>query len=776
VHFVSALVNFMKSWKITGLVATLVITLSVPAYMLKETYFPRPPALRPAATFVGGRKCADCHKAEYDRWQNSLHDRAMEVADDTTVLGDFNNAVVEFHGVISRFYRKEKKFYARTQGPDGKMGEFEITYTFGWYPLQQYLVPFAGGRLQCLPIAWDVKEKKWYHLYPDVPIDPNDWLYWTNAGQNWNGMCAECHSTNLKKNYDIQSDTYQTIWSEIDVSCEACHGPASRHVEWAELPDMARPPTDFYELVVKTKKMDSREQVELCAPCHARRAILGDYTHAEPDLLDSMLPSLLTPELYFADGQILEEVYVYGSFTQSKMYSRNVRCSDCHDVHSIKKIKEGNALCLQCHRAGVYDTKAHHFHKRKGEKGEPIRSSDGKVQFDVGTGAECVQCHMPERAYMVIDYRADHSFRIPRPDLSIKLGAPNACNRCHTDRTSQWANEYITKWYGPGRRAHYGTILAQGRERSADAHKDLLNLVSDSLYPVIVRSTALSLLEDYPGEETNRAYEKALMDNEALIRRTAVDGLNVSDPKHQTELLASMLYDPVKAVRIEAARRMAEISDPALDRKQKMVFQASLDEYQEAMEYSGDFAFGRYNLANLYVALKQPQKAVENYLAAIKIDNLFYPAKVNLAMLYNQMGKNSEAETLLREVVSFHPEIYEVQYSLGLLFAEEKKYAEAANYLKQAAKGLPDRARIHYNLGLLLQHLKQDLDAEASLLKAQELAPDNLDYLYALADFYLKRNKLQKAKSFAEQMIAKHPSQRIGHDILNLIEKNLEPD
>jgi Tfp pilus assembly protein PilF len=443
-------------------------------------------------------------------------------------------------------------------------------------------------------------------------------------------------------------------------------------------------------------------------------------------------------------------------------------------VHSIKKVKEGNALCLQCHRASIYDTKTHHFHKRKGEKGEPIKAADGKVLFDVGTGAECVQCHMPERPYMVMDYRADHSFRIPRPDLSIKLGTPNACNRCHTDKTHQWSDQYITKWYGPGRRAHYGTIVAEGRKGSPIAHKDLIKLASDPLYPVIVRSTALSLLAAYPAQETTRAYESALMDAEALIRRTAVDHLNVSDRKRQTTLLSSMLYDPVKAVRMEAARRMTEISDPPLDSNQKMVFQASLDEYQKSMEYSADFAFGRYNLANLYVALKQPQRAVENYRAAIKIDHLFYPAKVNLAMLYNQTGQNDEAEILLREVATSHPELYEVQYSLGLLLAEEKKYAEAAKYLDLAAGGMPARARIHYNLGLLLQHLERDSDAEASLLRAKGLEPDNLDYLYALADFYLKRKKLRKAGNIAEEMKARHPSQRIGQDILNLIEKNLK--
>jgi tetratricopeptide (TPR) repeat protein len=499
---------------------------------------------------------------------------------------------------------------------------------------------------------------------------------------------------------------------------------------------------------------------------------LGDYTHAESDLLDSLLPSLLDPELYFPDGQILDEVYVYGSYTQSKMYSRNVRCSDCHDVHSNKRVKEGNALCLQCHRAGVYDTKAHHFHKGSGETGQPIRSAKGDVLFEVGSGAECVQCHMPERHYMVIDERADHSFRIPRPDLSIRLGTPNACNRCHIDKTRQWADDYITKWYGPGRSAHYGTILAEGREREPGALEALVQLAADPLYPVIVRSTALSLLAAYPANETGGAYELALMDDEALIRRTAVDQINTSDPKRQADRLASMLYDPVKAVRTEAARRLTEIENRHLDAGQQKVFQASLAEYKRSMEYSGDFAFGRYNLGNLHAALKQPDEAIRNYLAAVRIDGLFYPAKVNLAMLYNQKGENPKAEALLREVTASHPDLYEVHYSLGLLLAEENRYAEAADHLKRAIIGMPSRARIHYNLGLLLQYLKQDTDAEASLLKAQELDPDNFDYLFALADFYLKREKMQQARSVAEEMVARHPTQRIGHDLLNLIEKN----
>jgi tetratricopeptide (TPR) repeat protein len=759
----------MRNWKITGIIATLVIVLSIPAYVLKQKYSRQSAALPVPVSFVGGQKCAECHKNEYDKWRGSHHDLAMDEADESTVLGNFDDAEFEYFGATSRFYRKDGRFLVYTRGPGGKMGEFEVKYTFGVYPLQQYLIPFAGGRLQCLPIAWDAREKKWYHLNPEAPVDPADWLYWTNAGQNWNGMCAECHSTNLKKNYDLATDSYRTTWSEIDVSCEACHGPGSNHVAWAELPDMARPVVANYQLVAKTSGIDSRAQVELCAPCHARRAILGDYTHAEPDLMDTMLPSLLNEDLYFSDGQIKEEVYVYGSFTQSKMYARDVRCSDCHDVHSIKTVKTGNALCLQCHRADVYDTRSHHFHKNKGQKGEPINSVDGQVLFDVGTGAECAQCHMPGRVYMGIDYRPDHSFRIPRPDLSLKLDVPNACNRCHQDKSFQWADEFITKWYGPGRRGHYGNIIDAGRKHLPDAPTMLAGLARDPLYPVIVRATALSLLGTNPGPGSDQIYQPALVDEEALIRRTAVDQLNTADLKRQTTLLAAMLYDPVKAVRIEAARRMSEITEPQLDSSQKKRYQSALLEYQKSMEYSADFAFARYNLGNLYANLDQPEKAADFYRGAIRIDNQFYPAKVNLAMLYNQLGRKEETEVLLREVVVDHPRQYEVQYSLGLLLAEKKKYDEAAGHLEIAAKGLPERARVHYNLGLLLQQLKRDVAAEAALLTALEIEPDSLDYLYAAADHYLKRGKLIKARDIAEQMVQKHPRQTIGHETLKYI-------
>jgi tetratricopeptide (TPR) repeat protein len=764
----------IRAWEMTGFIAAIVIVLSFPIYYFKVVKNKAPVTVTETqATFVVSVKCRDCHKKEYDSWQGSHHDHAMDVADKTTVLGDFNDAEFTQHGVTSRFYKKDDKYFVHTNGPGGKMGDFEITHTFGWYPLQQYLVPFPGGRLQCLPIAWDVREKKWYRLPPEGPLDADDWLYWTNAAQNWNGMCAECHSTNLKKNYDPQSDTYNTTWSDIDVGCEACHGPGSNHVDWATMPEMARPVVENFELVQKTSNTSARDSVELCAPCHARRAALGDYVHAETDLLDSLLPSLLTEELYFSDGQILEEVYVYGSFTQSKMYRHGVRCSDCHDVHSIKPVKEDNALCLQCHRASQYDSKEHHSHKQKDEPGEPIRSATGEMLFDVGTGAQCVQCHMPGRNYMGIDYRPDHSFRIPDPSLNAALNTPDACLRCHVDKDAKWSDASITKWYGPGRQPHYGSIIAKGRNQEADVSEELVRLASDPLYPVIVRATALSLLAAYPAEQSSQAMELALMDDEALIRRTGVSSIQLNDRQKLAKLIGPMLYDPVKGVRIEAVSRLAGDLNEYLDADQQELFKAVLHEFETAMLYSADFSFGRYNLANLYGELDRPQESISNYEAAIKIDNRFYPAKVNLAMLYNSRGDNEQAEKLLREVVESEPQLYEISYSLGLLLVEMQKYNDAVTYLEKAARGMPKRARIHYNLGLLYQQMQRIMRAEKELQMAMMLEPQSLDFQYGLADHYLKRGMLREARHIAEKMAATHPDNPIGSQILNYIDRNM---
>ena len=750
-----------QRWIKAGVMATLIIVLSVPAYVLKTRHMQSNTAEASPAypTFVGRDACVSCHKPEYDKWLNSDHDQAMDVASETTVLGNFNDAVFEKNGITSRFYKVEDKFYVNTQGPDGENGDFQITHTFGVAPLQQYLVPFPGGRFQCLTIAWDVEQKQWYAL-PNHTDDPKDWLHWTKGAQNWNGMCAECHSTNLRKGFDHQTDTFNTTWSEIDVSCEACHGPGSAHVAWAEKPDMGREKTENYKLVVKTRDITPEDQLAICARCHSRRASIADFNHQDKNIMDTVIPSLLTEGLYYPDGQILDEVYVYGSFTQSKMYQRDVKCSDCHDVHSLKRKKEGNGLCLQCHRGDVYDTKDHHFHKKE-DNGKPSKGDD------------CISCHMPQSPYMGIDYRADHSIRIPRPDLSTQVTTPNSCNTkgCHNDKTAQWSTNWVTTWYGLRKRPHHATTFDAARVGNPEAKQELIRLSKDQLRPPVVRATALYLLRAFIDDEALETLEEALSDEEALIRHTAISTLNLTGHEKKVRLITPLLYDPVKAVRIQAALSLASVYKEQLTLDQKNVFRSAIDEYQKAMEYSADFPAGRFNLGIMYDALGKTDLAVKNYSEAIRIDRQFVPAKNNLAMLYNRSGKNAEAVTLYREIVEANPELYDMSYSLGLLLAEEKEYSEAVIYLKKAAGGLPERARIHYNLGLLLQFLKETPEAEASLLKALAIEPDNFDFLFAMADHLIKTNRYDDANLVAQAMIEKHPGNKTGYDILRYIRR-----
>ena len=635
------------------------------------------------ATFVGSHTCIECHESEYHTWQGSDHDRAMDTAIASTVLGDFDNSTFTKDGFTSRFYKKEGKYFVHTKGSGGKPGDFQIAYTFGFRPLQQYLIPFEKGRFQTLPLTWDTKRKTWYDItdsvYKGQVIKPDDWLYWTNNGQNWNGMCAECHSTNLHKNYNPETNVYHTTWSEIDVSCEACHGPGSEHNKWAIMSEKERKKYPDLGLVVQTGNITSQQLIDQCAYCHARRSSLGDFIHPRKNLFNIMSPQLPVAPFYYPDGQIKEEDYVYGSFSQSKMHQHNVRCTNCHDPHSLKLKKQGNDLCLQCHKKEDYDTYTHHHHKRFGENGQPLVLDHGVKTVDVGEGSLCINCHMPGQYFMGVDFRRDHSMRIPRPDLSDELGTPNACTQCHTDKPASWAAAYTKQWYSdPTARPHFGKTMLLASQGDTTAISGLISLAENSQTANIIRATATGYLGNFPGAKQDSISRAFLSDSSALVRREAVKAFTPHNLDDLIRSLFPVLNDSTKMVRMEATSRLAGIPKQKLDSAQIQLLNQNIDEYIAAMEYSSDFPTSRHNLGNLYANLGKTQEAIKQYKEAIRIDNQFYPAKVNLAMLYNRIGNNKKAEILLKEVVKNHPGQSQIKYSLGLLLAEMKKYEDGS--------------------------------------------------------------------------------------------------
>ena len=676
--------------------------------------------------YVDETACAGCHEAEHQAWTGSHHDLAMQLATRETVLGDFADATYTHRGVTSRFFTRDGRFFVNTEGADGQLADFELTYAFGAEPLQQYLAPFPGGRLQSLTIAWDTRRKEWFHLYPDERIAPDDPLHWTGRYQTWNAMCAECHSTNLRKNYDVASDTYRTVWDALDVGCQACHGPGERHVAWART-GVSGPAEGAAAagLVVDLDDAEPETEIQACAGCHAhRQRISATDRHARP-LLDDFLPSTLRDGLYFPDGQIRDEVYVWGSFAQSRMYRAGVRCSNCHDPHGLDLAAEGNAVCLQCHRETPverfptlrpkrYDTPAHHFH-------EPGSS-----------GAQCVSCHMPARTYMRVDDRRDHGFRIPRPDLSVELGTPNACTRCHTDETDAWAADRAMDWWGSPRSPHFAEVLAAARRGDPAAESGLRTLAGDVNAPAIVRATALEHLVQY-GRPATQIAISAAADPDPLVRAAAAGTLERVDPQVRIAALAPLLDDSVRAVRIEAARALTSMPRAALDTRQAQRLDAALAELVDAETASADLPGAHLNLGILRLRSGDPGQAERDYRRALELDPGFTPARFNLANLLNLLGNNAEAEMVLQEGIERAPGEGELHYSLGLVLAEEGRFEPAAASLARAAALLPDRPRVRYNLGLVLQRLGRADEAEAALLEANTLNPRDPDVLAALA-------------------------------------------
>ncbi len=733
----------------------------------------------PGASFVGLKSCTECHKEQFDDWLQSDHHLAMNPATEEFVLGDFNDVTFDHFGQKFRFFQKEEEFWVNAQDESGEYRDMKVDYTFGHYPLQQYLIPFEGGRYQALQVCWDSRPadeggQRWYHLYPDEAVPADDLLHWTRRHFNWNYMCADCHSTNLKKGFDHETLTYDTTWSDMNVTCEACHGPGSEHVKWAEakqaVDEEGAAPSDFSELKdyvnskglvvtlkepeeagwtidpvtnlpVRTTPIQSDVQVETCARCHSHRQ-LGEPVHTPgKSFHDTHLPSLISDRLYHHDGQIDEEVYVYGSYVQSKMFHAGVRCTDCHNPHSMKLKLPGNALCLQCHQ-GELNSPAHHFH--------PMDS----------TGASCVECHMPETTYMGVDDRRDHSIRIPRPDLAKDLGSPDACTQCHEDQTQDWAIEHFKNWWGAGpRNAHYGEILASARAGEPGSMDRLIALANDLERPWIVRAAAVeTIAQQAPTRETVAAINRSLSDSDPGVRAEALNSLLLY-PAEQRAPAIPLLDDPVKSVRAIAARAVAPFATRLNEAQQESFKKATADLYDKQSAIF-DRAAGHMDLALFYNDLGDIVRAEKAYRDAVRVEPEFVPARINLAELVYQQNKPKEAEEIFRSAVenAMLPENEGLaRDSLARFLIRMKRYDEGVVELKKATELMPNHAQTHYFYGVAMNSLGRFEESIPYLERACSLDPNNTEYLIGLATILRDGGRVQDALRYAKQALQIQP-------------------
>ncbi|MDF1812658.1 MAG: tetratricopeptide repeat protein [Verrucomicrobiales bacterium] len=730
----------------------------------------------PEAEFVGVKSCKTCHEQEFGEWMQSDHHKAMLPATDETVLGDFTDVTFEHFGRETKFYRKGDEFWVNAENEAGERVDYKIDYTFGHYPLQQYLIPFPGGRYQALQVCWDSRPKeeggqRWYHLYPDEEIPPDDILHWSKRHFNWNYMCADCHSTNLKKNFDSEKNEYHTSWSEINVSCEACHGPGSVHVNWAKLEageevpnlDEVKKYMQSKGLVVRLKEpepgawvvnpetgqpertvaLKSDVQVDTCARCHSHRQLMEPNYKAGASFHDTHSPSILTDQLYHHDGQVDEEVYVYGSFVQSKMYHAGVRCTDCHHPHTMKTLAQGNALCVRCHVPQKYDTPAHHFHQ-------------------VGsTGAQCVECHMPTKNYMVVDARRDHSLRIPRPDLAKKLGTPDACTNCHQDKDVDWATEAFFERWGRGpRNSHYGEIIAEARQGNPGSLDRLIALAGDLDRPGIVRATAVEQLGFAAGDpDAFKALTERLSDEDPNVRKTAVAALLPFPTSQRAIWAAPLLKDPVRSVRTEAVRVLAAAKND-LTESQKADFDKAAEEYISRQQAVSDRAAGHMGLGLFYTDTGEMEKALDAYRDAARIEPEFVPARINLAELLFQLNRPKEAEKEFRaavEAAAIPENEGQARDALARFLIRMKRHEEGIAELAKATKLMPNHAQTQYFYAVALNSTGKTEQALTYLERATELDPNNPEYLMGAAAICRDAGKAAQALSYAQRALDLQP-------------------
>ncbi|MCS3416377.1 putative CXXCH cytochrome family protein [Pseudomonas sp. BIGb0450] len=679
----------------------------------------QPVAVVPPATMVDEQQCQGCHQAQVKDWQGSHHQLAMQAATPETVPADFNDVSFSSEGETTRFSRRGDDFWVNTPGADGKAADFKVAYTFGIAPLQQYLIEVGDGRLQALGVAWDTQKNRWFHLYPGQGVNFKNPLHWSKPSQNANFMCVECHTTGYKRNFEAAKNSFDSQWNSLGVGCQACHGPASNHVAWAAKK------SDLLHagFAVDLKDKDATVELETCARCHARRAPLGDGYTVGNRLMDDYLPSVLTRELYALDGKIKDEVFEHGSFAQSKMADKGVRCSDCHNPHSAELKAPGNGVCLQCHNTAgktpVPTVDGRGLQAKNYDSPEHTRHAAGEP------GSFCVDCHMPGKFYMGNDWRHDHSFSIPRPGDKV------------SEQFKLWSASE------PEHAPRYAESMALIRGGQPGAAQALYDQLARNNLPAIQRATLLAELPNYPSEQALKLATRELGNPAPQVRESAVRAISAFlPPPERVALYGPLLRDPVLAVRIIAARDLLSASGQGLG----PAWDKAIVEYENVQLSLLERAEANLNLAMLYQASGRGDKVEAQLRTALLRDPDFFPALVTLAQWLEANGRSQEARTLIADNLKQHPEAALLQHTQGLMLIRAGDTANAMPHLREAARLEPANPQYNYVLAVALHDSGHVDQACEQLEKLLALQPYNRNARLSLIQYYLENGKEPKAQ------------------------------
>jgi tetratricopeptide (TPR) repeat protein len=690
-----------------------------------------------ASRYAGSASCRECHADAYELWMKSNHGLAERSFRTNVDAVAFQNPRYSPPTLPFGVGLTNDHYSITAIGLSGQPEVHAVGRVLGNDPLRQFLTGAPGGRWQAMTAAYDPHRQEWFDVFGQENRQPGEWGNWTGRGMNWNSMCAACHNTQLRKNYDEAADGYHTTMMESSVGCEACHGPLQNHVDW-EKKNRGQNKND-----PNFPQFTPRQTMETCASCHARRADLtGEFMPG--DRFDDHYDLAIVDhsEVFYPDGQNHEEDYEYTAFLGSKMAAAGVTCLDCHPRSLHMPRPQGNGVCLRCHATGqlhapIIQPAAHSHHQAS------------------GAGNDCVNCHLPVTVYMQRHARHDHGLTIPDPLLTQEFGIPNACNRCHPDKTTDWALAAEDQWYGinmnrPTRlRAEW---LARARQGDAAARDPLVAMLTGEPNPYW-QAVAAGLLDQWLGEPSvQHALTQCLANSNALVRATAVrtlEPLVQSTGSPAVEEMRRLLTDPLRNVRINAAWALRGDLDTNSPAGRELL---------HYLDFNADQPNGQMQKGAFYFARSDLSTALPHFERAVNWDTNSAPLHHEYAVALSAAGRNPEAIAQLEAACRLDPRAAEYFYALGLAWNEAGNLPKTIESLEAAVKLDARNARAWYNLGLAHNAAGDTAAALNALTRGESADPQDPAIPYARATILAKVGRVADARTAAHRALNLQPN------------------
>ncbi len=696
--------------------------------------------------FAGSLSCKQCHEKFYELWSPSWHGLAMQPYTNKLgeeKLGPHDEYIQGMGKSFRAIITKDKAYICVKSGETAK--DYPIVHVLGGKNVYYFLTLLEKGRMQVLPLAYDVNRKEWFDTTASAVRhfggDQDEAIDWMETPLTFNTSCFSCHISQLSSNYDLKSDTYDTHWAEPGINCETCHGPSSEHVRiYQQALITKEKPKELH--LVSTIPFSVEQTDGMCGACHAKMQPVTKGFVPGDKYFDHYNLVTIDDRDFYPDGRDLGENYTFTGWVMNPCYkSGKLDCIHCHTSSGRDRFagEKSNDACLPCHAKLVSNVTAHSHHKAESE------------------GSKCKTCHMPKTEFARM-LRHDHSLRPPTPKTTIAHKSPNACNICHTEKTAEWADEWVGKWYGneyQKKTVYFANLVDQARKNKWDKLAEMSEYITSPGRDEVVATSLIRLLDNCPNQSKWDAVFKAIKDPSPLIRAAAANSLSANYTEKSLDALIAATADELRVVRVQAAYAISTFPPEMLTSTQKARVKNAIDEYLTSLTARPDDAISHYNLGNFHSNQGQLDKAIASFETSAKLrDDLIMPL-VNVSIIYARLGKNKQAEESLKKAQVIDPNNAELNFNLGLLLAEKSDMKGAEKCMRQAIKSNPEFAEAAFNLAIMISQ-KSPSETITLCKKAYRLRPGNIRYGYTLA-FYLNQSGQKDDAAKVLEKIIKRP-------------------